>query len=282
MSQHDFDVANGSGATVRSDLNSALVALASGSSGATAPATTYAYQIWHDTTLGIIKQRNAANNAWIIRGTLAETRTFSRSSNTILGVADYGCLIYATSTFTQTLTAAATLADGWWCNYVNAGTGTITLDPNGAETINGATTLDLTPGQGVIIVCNGTSFRCVGPHASLNGAQTFTAAQRGAVTALTSSGASIAVDLALTNNYSHTLTENTTLAAPTNATAGQSGIITFTQHASAPKTLAYNAFWKFPLGVVPTLTATNSAVDVFAYYVNSASFATCQLIKGIA
>ena len=112
--------------------------------------------------------------------------------------------------------------------------------------------------------------------------QTFSVSQRGAVTALTSSGASIAVNLALSNNFSHTLTENTTLAAPTNVVAGQSGVITFTQHASSPKTLAYNSFWKFPGGTVPTLTASNSAVDVFTYFVNAAGYATCQLLKGIA
>ena len=112
--------------------------------------------------------------------------------------------------------------------------------------------------------------------------QTFSAAQRGGVTALTSASNSIAVNLATTNNFSHTLTENTTLAAPSNPVAGQSGVITFTQHASSPKTLAYNAFWKFPSGVVPTLTATNSAVDVLTYYVNATGYATCNLIKGIA
>lgn len=118
--------------------------------------------------------------------------------------------------------------------------------------------------------------------AGLGTVETFTAAQRGAVTALTSSGASIAINLATTNNFSHTLTENTTLAAPSNPVAGQSGTIVFTQHASSPKTLAYNAFWKFAGGTVPTLTATNSAVDTFAYYVESATRATCQLIKGVA
>ena len=118
--------------------------------------------------------------------------------------------------------------------------------------------------------------------AKLDVVQTWTAAQRGTVTALTSSGASIAINLATTNNWSHTLTENTTLAAPSNPVAGQSGVITFTQHASAPKTLAYNTFWKFPGGVVPTLTATNSAIDVFTYYVISGTQAVCQLLKGIA
>jgi hypothetical protein len=65
MAQHDYVIANGTGAAVRSDLNSALAAIVSQNSGATAPSTTYAYQWWADTTTGLLKLRNAANNAWI-------------------------------------------------------------------------------------------------------------------------------------------------------------------------------------------------------------------------
>lgn len=71
MSQHDMDLANAAGASFRADLNLALAALVSNSSGATAPATTFAYQFWADTTTGLLKQRNAANSAWITIGTLA-------------------------------------------------------------------------------------------------------------------------------------------------------------------------------------------------------------------
>ena len=65
MAQHDYVIANGTGAAVRSDLNNALAAIVSQNSGATAPATTYAYQWWADTTTGLLKLRNGANNAWI-------------------------------------------------------------------------------------------------------------------------------------------------------------------------------------------------------------------------
>ena len=111
-------------------------------------------------------------------------------------------------------------------------------------------------------------------------AQTFTGGQRGAVTALTSSGASIAINLATNCNFSYTTTESSTLAAPSNPVAGQSGVIVITQGATA-YTLAYNTFYKFAGGTVPTLTATVGAVDTFAYYVESASRATCQLIKDV-
>ena len=65
MSQHDFDVANQAFAATRADINAALQALASRNSGATAPAATFAYMWWADTTTGILKQRNAANSAWV-------------------------------------------------------------------------------------------------------------------------------------------------------------------------------------------------------------------------
>ena len=71
MAQHDYVIANGTGAAVRSDLNNGLAAIVSNNSGATEPATMYAYQWWPDTTTGLLKQRNSANNAWVTIGTLA-------------------------------------------------------------------------------------------------------------------------------------------------------------------------------------------------------------------
>lgn len=65
MAQHDYIIANQSGAGFRADLNNALAAIVSNNSGATAPATTYAYMPWADTTTGLFKIRNGANSAWI-------------------------------------------------------------------------------------------------------------------------------------------------------------------------------------------------------------------------
>ncbi|MEQ1915332.1 MAG: hypothetical protein ABL856_01245, partial [Gallionella sp.] len=73
MAQHDYDVANAAFATVRADINFALAAIVSQNSGAAQPATMFAYQFWADTTTGLLKQRNAANTAWITIGTLATT-----------------------------------------------------------------------------------------------------------------------------------------------------------------------------------------------------------------
>ena len=65
MSQNDFTIANQGFPAFRADLNSALQALASLSAGATEPSTTFAYQLWYDSTTDILKVRNADNDAWI-------------------------------------------------------------------------------------------------------------------------------------------------------------------------------------------------------------------------
>ena len=84
----------------------------------------------------------------------------ARTSNTVLGLSNNDNFIEVTSgTFSQTLAAAATLGGGWRVFYKNSGTGTVTLDPNGGELINGASTYAMAPGEGRVIVCTGTAFR---------------------------------------------------------------------------------------------------------------------------
>lgn len=116
--------------------------------------------------------------------------------------------------------------------------------------------------------------------AKTNAVQSFTVAQRGSITALTD-GATITPDLAAANNFSVTLGGNRTLANPTNQTAGQSGVIVITQDGTGSRTLAFGSNWKFAAGAAPTLTTTASAVDVLAYFVESASRITARLISDV-
>jgi hypothetical protein len=110
--------------------------------------------------------------------------------------------------------------------------------------------------------------------------QTFTAAQRGGVTALTD-GATITADFAVANNFSVTLGGNRTLANPTNQTAGQSGAITITQDGTGSRTLAYGSNWKFSQGSAPVLTTTANATDVLVYFVESATRITARLVSDL-
>ena len=63
MSQHDLDIANQLFPATRTDLNNALKALGSNSSGTSAPSTTYANQFWYDTANNKFYIRNEDNDA---------------------------------------------------------------------------------------------------------------------------------------------------------------------------------------------------------------------------
>lgn len=108
-------------------------------------------------------------------------------------------------------------------------------------------------------------------------AQSFTAAQRGAVSALTD-GATITPDFAVANNFSVTLGGNRTLANPSNLVAGQSGVIKITQDGTGSRTLAFGSYWDWAAGAAPTLTTTAAAVDILVYYVDSTTNITARLI----
>lgn len=115
------------------------------------------------------------------------------------------------------------------------------------------------------------------PLAAIAKAQTFTAAQRGTVSAL-SDGATITPNFATANNFSVTLGGNRTLANPSNLTAGQSGAIAITQDGTGSRTLAFGSYWKFASGTAPTLTTTASKVDVLVYYVESTTRISAQVL----
>lgn len=59
---------------------------------------------------------------------------------------------------TFSLTASATLTSGWFAYVRNSGNGTLTIDPNGAETIDGVSTLVLNIGESAIILSDGVNF----------------------------------------------------------------------------------------------------------------------------
>ena len=60
------------------------------------------------------------------------------------------------------LTAASTLTEGWFAYVHNSGAGTLTIDPNGGELIDDATTIDLAQGQSAVVFCDGAAFWTVG------------------------------------------------------------------------------------------------------------------------
>lgn len=108
--------------------------------------------------------------------------------------------------------------------------------------------------------------------AKRNQVQNWSAGQSGAIASLTDN-ASVALNLALANNFSLLMTSGVgasrQLANPTNAVAGQSGLIIVTQDASGSRLLTYGSNYKFAGGTAPSLTTTANAVDYLSYFVES-------------
>jgi hypothetical protein len=93
----------------------------------------------------------------LLNSTTAKTTTYG------VVAGDRGKLIDCTSgTFSLTLLAATTAGDGFAFAVRNSGTGTITIDPNSSELIDGATTITLAAGESCLCVCNGSAWKTVG------------------------------------------------------------------------------------------------------------------------
>jgi hypothetical protein len=106
---------------------------------------------------------DGTDTSWATAGGGSSTLTIQNKTSAYTVVAgDLGTIINCTSgTFTVSLTAAATLGSGFNCWIWNTSTGAsnaITIDPNGAETIDEQATLILRRGEGIQIICNGTNW----------------------------------------------------------------------------------------------------------------------------
>jgi hypothetical protein len=112
----------------------------------------------------VLTSNGAAAPTWATASGGGATKTISNKTGAYTVVAgDLGTIINCTSgTFTVSLTAAATLGAGFTCTIWNTGTATsnsITIDPAGAETIDGTATLILRRGEGLSVVCDGTNWQ---------------------------------------------------------------------------------------------------------------------------
>ena len=102
-------------------------------------------------------------------------------------------------------------------------------------------------------------------------AQTYTAAQRAEVTALTFA-ATMTPNFADSNNFSVTLTGAGRIANPTNQVAGQSGSIFITQDGTGSRVLSWGdsggtSAWYWAGGTAPTLSTAANAKDRIDYIV---------------
>lgn len=98
------------------------------------------------------------DGSWAGVGNTGLTRS-PRTANTPITVNDTGTFIDITAgTFTQTFGPVAEIGPGWYIFIRNGGTGDITLDPSGAELIDGLTSYIMYPGEARMIFSDGTAF----------------------------------------------------------------------------------------------------------------------------
>jgi len=143
MSQHDYIISNDTGANVRSDLNNALGAIATINSGATEPSTTYAYQLWMDTSSNVLKIRNSANSAWY-------TLPISPIANNTVDI--NGGTVDGITSLTQTNVAAdATDVELKYSGSTKLATTSTGIDVTGTVTADGLT-VDGATGDSKIIL----------------------------------------------------------------------------------------------------------------------------------
>ena len=86
----------------------------------------------------------------------------------------------------------------------------------------------------------------------------------------------ITLDFRTANNFSTTLTGNTTFANPSNISAGQSGVIFITQDGTGSRTAAFGSYWDFSDGTAPTLSTGADAVDMIAWIARSSTKISAQ------
>lgn len=120
---------------------------------------------------------------------------------------------------------------------------------------------------------NGCTLPAATTLAGLTLAQIFNGTQSTAQVTITSSAGSVATDCALTNNFKHTMTENTTLANPTNKVTGAFYTWEFIQGAG-PYTLAFGSDFKWANGVPMIVSTGNGAKDIITGYYDGTNILT--------
>ena len=108
----------------------------------------------------------------VLRTGISFPRT-AKSAGFTVGTDEAGELFACTGTFTVTFPSATAVSPGWAVTVDNVGSGSITIDPDGSETVNGLSTLTIGPGQFAFIYSDGSNLIARGMGAGIT-VQTFT------------------------------------------------------------------------------------------------------------
>lgn len=173
--------------------------------------------------------------------------------------ADRGRFFEATAALTFTLPTVASAGVGFPLAFINTGSGIMTIDGNGAETINGSATLALGPGAGAVVSCDGSNWvAVVGAGTTLTD---FTLTHND----VSSAAGVLTLDLSSGHSFRCLLTENVTSVVVTGFAASGSRSnweCIFDQDPSTAYTVAWAAKYHFPGGTDHVMSTTLGARDI--------------------
>lgn len=292
-----FTTDNGTGLVVRTKLNQIVAALSTLNQGSGDPSIGVAAYVPHIDG-NTLKIRNSANNAFVTLGDVSLTNfghaglsaanTFTSTNNFQEDVTFTGAsanIIFDKSTddliFNDNAKAIfGTGSDGLEIFHDTSGTEQSVIKDSGTGQllIQGENTIAFTNVAGsknfLRLLNNGAC------ELYENGTKRFETSTGGVsltggaaanITDVTQSSATITFDFASSCHHKVTLTQNATLAAPSNQAVGQSGSIFITQPSSGNYTVAYNSAFKFAGGTTPTASTSSNAVDRIDYVVFSSN-----------
>lgn len=88
--------------------------------------------------------------------------TLINADHTILASDRAAGLVWGGGAGTFTLTAAATMTNGWFAAFHNAGSGALAITPQVGELVDGAASLTLNPDESCILLTDGLNFYSIG------------------------------------------------------------------------------------------------------------------------
>jgi len=283
MAQHDYNIANASFPTVRTDINNVLSAINTSNSGTSRPSGAVAGTIWLDTSGGVTAHilkfyDGGADINLATINTTANTVDFTDSSVTFDIVNDTspqlgGSLDVNGQDIVSTSNADIDIIPNG-TGDVNLGTDTVQIGDNNAN----ATLTTQGTGDLILNTNNGTNAGNITLSDGANGNIDITTNGTGVIKfndlayipqqALTSSSNAIAWDTQAKPNAYHLTTENTTFSAPTNAVEG--AFICVEINYDGGHSIAWNTIFEFAGSTAPTFTSADGKADILVFRYNGA------------
>ena len=290
MAQHDYNIANQSFPSFRSDLNNALSAIQSTNSGTSLPTGAVAGQLWLDTTNATnptLKFYDGADSISLATiNYTANTVDWLDSSVSITGLSTSATGTVLTLSDTANTTSVNLIIDNQkevrFRETTANGTNYVGLKAPASLSADLTYTLPSADGtSGQFLSTNGSGVLSFA-SAGVTGIST---TATGTVLTLSDSnvlfgkggyfaeqtltdGATVTWNASTQQVAKLTLGGNRTLSAPTNGVTGQFISIAVIQDGTGSRTLTWNSVYEFTGDTAPTLTTTINKADVFVFRYN--------------